>query len=297
LNHYEKNALMKKILITGNKSFVGTNFIKHSNYRMIDEKSLFNYVPGSINFSQYDLILHLVAIVHQKKTIPDQEYYKVNRDLAVQIATEAKDAGVKQFIFLSTVKVYGAFRSNTAPWSESSECFPEDAYGKSKYEAEIALRKLEDSNFTVSIIRTPLVYGEGVRANMKSIISLVQKSSILPLRDIHNKRNFTSAENLAAYIDRIIELKASGTFIAMDRESISTSDLVRMISENLEKKIYLFKTPDFIVRIGLKIYPALFERLYGSYEMDNSETLRILQFEPPLTTKEGIKRMIHSMTR
>jgi len=288
---------MQKILITGTNSFVGSNFIKHSRIKGICEVSLFNYEPGKIDFSQYDVIIHLVAIVHQKRTIPEEEYFRVNRDLTIQVAREAKEAGVKQFIFLSTVKVYGAFHTDSLPWNESSDCFPEDAYGKSKYEAENALRELQNKNFTVSIVRTPLVYGDGVRANMKSIVSLVRRSFILPFNDIRNKRNFTSAENLVAFLDRIIELRASGTFIAMDKEAISTSDLVKMISENLGKKIYLFKTPGFIISFGMKVVPSFFDRLYGSYEMDNSETLRLLDFNPPLTTKEGIKRMIDSFPK
>lgn len=286
-----------KVLITGSKSFVGTNFISHSKFNKIDEVSLFNYEPGKIDFKEYDVILHLVAIVHQKATIPEAEYLRVNRDLTLQVASEARQAGVKQFIFLSTVKVYGAFRTSSEPWNESSDCFPEDAYGRSKYEAEKSLRALEDESFTVSIVRTPLVYGEGVRANMKSIVSLVRRSFILPFKDIRNKRNFTSAENLVAFIDRIIELRASGTFIAMDKEAISTSDLVKMISENLGKKIFLFKTPGFVICIGMKLIPSFFDRLYGSYEMDNSETLRVLSFNPPLTTREGISRMIKSFPK
>ena len=288
---------MIRILITGSQSFVGSNYIRHSKFRSIDEVSLFENTPDEIDFKSYDVVIHLVAIVHQTRRANDSEYFRVNRDLCVEVAKEAKNAGVKQFLFLSTVKVYGSFHSNSEHWNESSACFPEDAYGKSKYEAEKILRTLEDDNFTVSIIRTPLVYGEGVRANMKSIVNLVKKSPLLPFKDIHNKRNFTSAENLVAFIDRIIELRTSGTFIAMDKDAISTSDLVMMISENLGKKIYLFRTPNFIIKIGMRMIPTLFERLYGSYEMDNSETLRILGFEPPISTKEGIRRMIESLPK
>jgi nucleoside-diphosphate-sugar epimerase len=292
-----RESQMTKILITGSQSFVGTNFRNHSKFNEIDEVALFNYEPGKINFSEYDVILHLVAIVHQKATIPEAEYFRVNRDLTLQIAREAKQAGVRQFIFLSTVKVYGAFRTNSDPWNESSACFPEDAYGRSKYEAEKALRALNDDLFTVSIIRTPLVYGEGVRANMASLVKLVKQSIILPFKGIHNKRNYTSAENLVAFIDRIIEEKIPGVFIAMDRKAISTTELVKMISENLDKKTILFKMPDLLIKFGMFVFPKFFDRLYGSYEMDNSKTLQTLDFEPPVTTREGIKRMIESLEK
>jgi nucleoside-diphosphate-sugar epimerase len=283
-----------KILITGENSFVGRNFLQYSVFKNVEEISLMKQVPENIDFEKYDVVIHLVAIVHQKKTIPESQYFIINRDLCLKVAELAKLAGVKQFIFLSTVKVYGKFISGSEPWNEKSLCIPEDAYGKSKYEAELALNKLEDSNFTVSIIRTPLVYGEYVRANMLSIMKLVSHTHILPFKDVNNRRNFTGAENLVSFIDRIIEKRASGIFIAMDENAISTSELVRMISENLEKRVVLFKIPDFVIRIGMSILPGIFDRLYGSFEMDNSRTLKILDFKPPVPTGEGIKKMVQS---
>jgi len=245
---------MTKILITGKNSFVGSNIRKYSVFRDIEEISLLDNKPEDINFEKYNIIIHLVAIVHQKKTIPEIQYFIINRDLCLKVAELAKNAGVKQFIFLSTVKVYGKFISGSEPWNEKSLCIPEDAYGKSKYEAELALKKLADENFTVSIIRTPLVYGEYVRANMLSILKLINRTHILPFKDVENRRNFTGAENLVSFIDRIIEKRASGVFIAMDEKAISTSKLVKMISENLDKKIVLFKIPDFIIKIGMKFF-------------------------------------------
>lgn len=283
---------MRKVLITGTNSFVGGNFIKYSRIGSIDEVSLLDNTPGQINFGKYDVVLHLVAIVHQTKRIPESEYYRVNHNLCIEVAREAKKSGVKQFVFLSTVKVYGKFIHGSSPWNEASECLPDDSYGKSKYEAEKSLRKLEDDNFTVSVIRTPLVYGEGVKANMLSIMKLINNSFILPFRGVNNRRNFTSAENLIGFIDRIIEKKSSGIFIAMDEDAISTSDLVKMISKNMGKKIFLFGIPNLLIKIGLSILPRIFDRLYGSFEMDNSETLTILDFKPPVTINDGIKKMV-----
>lgn len=286
-----------KILITGENSFVGRSFLGYSKFKDVSEISLIKHAPESIDFNGYDVVIHLVAIVHQKKTIPESQYFIINRDLCLKVAQLAKAAGVKQFIFLSTVKVYGKFISGSEPWNEQSLCLPEDAYGKSKYEAELALRKLEDENFTVSIIRTPLVYGEFVRANMLSILRLVTCTRILPFKNVDNRRNFTNAENLVSFIDRIIEKRASGVFIAMDEKAISTSKLVKMISENLGQKLVLFKTPDFIIKIGMTVFPSVFDRLYGSFEMDNSKTLEKLDFKPPLPTSEGIKKMVLSFKK
>jgi nucleoside-diphosphate-sugar epimerase len=282
---------MTKILITGTNSFVGTNFIKYSKFKEIDEVSLLDKNPEDIKYEGYDVIIHLVAIVHQTIKIPEEQYFKVNRDLCVEVAKHAKRAGVKQFVFLSTVKVYGKFIKGFSYWNEKSLCFPDDSYGKSKYAAELALKELNDKDFTVSIVRTPLVYGEGVKANMLSILKLVKKSWLLPFKDIQNRRSFTSAENLIAFIDRIIEKRVSGIYIAMDKDAISTTDLVLMISETLGKKVILFKMPDFMVKAGVFLLPKFFDRLYGSFEMDNNETLKILDFEPPLSTREGIQRL------
>jgi UDP-glucose 4-epimerase len=282
---------MPKILITGADSFVGKNLIENSKYKEIDEISLYDHKPEDINFSGYDVIVHLVAIVHQSKGIPEDEYFKINKELCLSVAHYAKKAGVKQFIFLSTAKVYGEFRPDSEPWNENSVCFPVDSYGKSKYEAETSLKKLESDHFSVAIVRTPLVYGKGVKANMLSILKLVDRFSILPLARINNKRSFTSAENLVAFLDRIIEKKASGIFIAMDETPLSTTKLVIYISRFLNKKVILFKLPDFLVRIGIFFIPTIFDRLYGSFEMDNSKTLEKLEFKPPYSTEEGIRKM------
>jgi UDP-glucose 4-epimerase len=283
---------MNRVLITGADSFVGRNYIDNSANKNVEEISLFNNKPEDIDFSKYDVIIHLVAIVHQSKTIHEDQYYKINRDLCITVAEHAKEAGVKQFIFLSSVKVYGAFIPDSGPWDEDSSCVPEDSYGKSKYEAEIALKKLEESDFIVSIVRTPLVYGAGVKANMLNILRLLNKFPILPLAKVNNKRSFTSAGNLVAFIDRIIEKKASGIFIAMDEKPLSTTDLVNCISKYLNKRIFLFRMPKFLIKLGTYLIPNIFDRLYGSFELDNKKTLNKLDFRPPFSTEEGIEKMV-----
>ena len=283
-----------KILITGKNSFVGRNILHYSKFKNIEEISLFENKPENIDFGKYDVVIHLVAIVHQTKRIPVEDYFIINRDLCLEVANRAKKAGVKQFVFLSSVKVYGKFIPGSKPWNEFSECHPDDAYGKSKYEAEKALRKLEDADFRVAVVRTPLVYGEKVMANMLSIIKFISFSFIVPFKEIYNRRNFTSGENLVAFIDRIIEKNASGTFIAMDKEAISTTELVKMISDFMGKKIFLFKLPDFIIKTAVFLVPKIFDRLFGSFEIDNSSTLKILDFEPPVSITEGIKKMVES---
>jgi nucleoside-diphosphate-sugar epimerase len=283
---------MIRVLITGVNSFVGANFCKYSEFKSIDEVSLLDKRPEDINYGNYDVVLHLAAIVHQSRKIVDEEYFRVNRDLCLKVAEQAKKAGIKQFVFLSTLKVYGGFVNSLELRNENSECYPNDAYGKSKYAAEIGLKKLEDQNFTVSIIRTPLVYGEGVKANMINLVKLVDKLPILPLGKIENRRNFTFAANLVGYIDKIIEKRASGVFIAMDEKAYSTTALINYISKSLGKKVRLFKLPGILLNFLYFFIPDKLDKLFGSFEFENNNTKRVLNYKPTFSTEEGIRKMV-----
>ena len=285
---------MIKVLITGANSFVGKNFRKFSKYKDIKEISLYENKPEDIDFSKYEVILHLAAIVHQSKKIRESEYFMVNKDLSLKVAELAKKAGIKQFVYLSTLKVHGGYIPGYAVRNENSECYPEDAYGKSKYEAEIGLKKLENVDFTVSIIRPPLVYGEGVRANMLSLVKLIESFPLLPFGNIFNKRNFIYIENLVGFIDRIIEKRASGVFIAKDEGCLSTTELVYYLSKYLDRKVTLFKLPKIFIRIYTYFRPDIFERLFGSLEFDNSKTKKTLNYTPPYSSEEGIKKWLNN---
>ncbi|TAL67199.1 MAG: NAD-dependent epimerase/dehydratase family protein [Bacteroidetes bacterium] len=283
---------MQRILIIGANSFIGTNFRKSSVCSEINEVSLLENRPEDINFENVDVVLHLAALVHQSKKIKSEEYYSVNRDLPVKVAELAKHTGVKQFIFLSTVKVYGKYVRGSEPWNEDSECHPDDAYGKSKYDAELGLRKLETPDFLVSIIRTPIVYGPGVMANILKLVKLVDRVPILPFKSVNNNRHYTFVGNLVGFIDRIIENRASGTFIAMDEVPLSTSSLVLSLSTFLNRKVLLFRVPGFLLAAGIKLKPTIFDRLYGSFYLDNTKTKESLGFYPPFSSDEGLSVMI-----
>lgn len=288
---------MPRILITGTNSFIGTNFCKTSVYQDYSVISLRKNEISEIDFSHFDVVLHLAAIVHQANNADNKKYFRVNKDLTLILALRAKNAGVKHFIFMSTVKVYGKFQGNSEAWNEESSCNPDDAYGKSKYEAEIDLRKLENNNFIVSIIRTPIVYGPGVGANILKLIRLIDYFPFLPFKNANNNRHFTFVDNLIGFIDRIIELTPSGTFIVMDREPLSTKDLVLRLSALMKKKIYLFQLPCFVIRFGIIAFPRVFDRLYNSFYLDNSKTLEILNYSPPFTSEQGFSKLISSYYR
>ena len=283
---------MIRILVTGRDSFIGKNFRRFSKYKDIKEISVWNSNGKDIDFHNYDVVLHLAAIVHEDNKIPENEYYRVNRDLPLNIANQAKEAGIKHFIFMSTIKVYGRFVQGSEPWKEDSPCFPDDPYGKSKYEAEIGLGKIAGPDFKVSIIRTPVVYGPYVKANILRLIRLIEKFPLLPFAGVNNNRHFTYVENLTGIVDRIIETGISGTFLAMDDKGISTTLLVKNLSDYLHRKILLFKLPEMFVKAGYLAFPKSFERLFGSFFIDNSKTREILNFSPVFSCEEGLKKMI-----
>jgi UDP-glucose 4-epimerase len=169
---------------------------------------------------------------------------------------------------MSSVKVYGE-ESNIA-YSENSYCVPQDDYGKSKLKAEQELQKLEDNDFKVSIIRTPIVYGYGVKANIKNLISLVSKVPVLPFVNIKNKRSMVYIGNLCHLIDEIIKQEKAGVFLASDDTPLSTTRLILLIAKSLDKKVYLIQIPLFKTLLK-SLKPSFYKRLYESLEVNRSK--------------------------
>ncbi|MDQ7083775.1 MAG: NAD-dependent epimerase/dehydratase family protein [Sulfurovum sp.] len=283
---------MKKILLTGASGFVGSYFQTH--YHQLFKIETFSFLKDDfevLDIYGVDVIVHLSALVHQMDAKADEEAYeRVNVTQTLQLAQKAKESGVGHFIFMSTVKVYGEESENI--YDEDTACYPLDDYGKSKLKAEIALQKIEEDTFNVSIIRTPIVYGYGVKANMYNLIKLIQKVPILPLGGIHNRRSMVYIGNLCAIIIAIIESEKSGIFLAKDDETLSTSDLIREITLALDKKMFLVSFPLFVFLLQ-KFKPSFYQRLYLSLEVENSKSKKVLDFSTRYSVKEGIKLMIH----
>ena len=280
-----------KILLTGASGFLGSYFInKYSSKYKIETFSFLNNNFKNLDLNDVDTVIHLSALVHQIDGATKKEYEKVNVTQSIKLAKKAKKNGVKHFIFMSTIKVYG--EETDRAYLENSECNPQDEYGRSKLKAEIELQKFEDNNFVISIIRTPIVYGYGVKANIKNLISLVNKVPILPFANIQNRRNMVYIGNLCHLIDTIIEKEKNGVFLASDDKAVSTTDLIKLISKELDKKVYLVKVPFF--EILLKIVRLdLHKKLYKSLEIDNSYTNKILGLKNLYSAEDGIKLMIN----
>ena len=281
---------MKKILLTGSNGFIGNYF--QDNYTdkyNIKTFSFRNDDFESLHVDDIDVVIHLSALVHQIGELSKEKYEEINVTQTVNLAKKAKASGVNHFIFMSTVKVYG--EESDIAYKNNSICKPQDDYGKSKLKAEQGLKNLQNDNFKISIIRTPIVYGYGVKGNMKKIVNLVKNTSILPLGKIKNRRSMVYVGNLCNIIDILIVKERRGLFLASDDEVVSTTFLIEQISKTLNKSIYLIKVP-FFTNILKLVKPTFYKRLYGNLEIDNRETKKNLDFKNPYTTKEGIELMI-----
>ena len=283
-----------KLLITGSTGFVGSYFV--SKYKDKYEIKTFSFLKDDINTldcNEIDVVFHLSALVHQMNEVDAIEYEKVNVRQTLDLAKKAKESGVKHFVFMSTVKVYGEETSSV--YTENTICNPEDEYGKSKLKAELELLKLENENFKNSILRTPIIYGYGVKANIKNLVNLVNKVPVLPFGKIDNRRSMVYVGNICHLVDEIITQQKAGIFLASDDEPLSTSMLIKLIAKNLRKRVYLIKIPFF--ESFLKILkPSFHKRLYGSLEVDNTISREKLNLINPYSVEEGIRLMIKGET-
>ena len=278
-----------RVLLTGASGFIGSSF--YSQYRKLleIETASFHNEADQIDTSRIDVVVHLAALVHQMNGADERAYYEINVAKTLALAKKAKASGVRQFLFMSSVKVYG--EESETPYSEQSPCHPKDPYGKSKLEAEKALLALEDESFKVAIIRTPVVYGEGVKANILRLIELTDRHRALPFGGIYNRRSMVYVGNLTHLISEVIRQEKQGIFLAGDDTPLSTSELITQIAAALGKTCILF--PLFPLKTMLKhLKPQLFQRLYGDLYVDNAQTKAALELTNPYSTEEGITRMV-----
>lgn len=279
-----------KILITGSNGFIGSYFTnKYGDTYNIQKFSFLHDDFNTLNLNTIETVLHLSALVHQMGGASAEEYERVNVTQTLDLAKKAKQDGVKQFVFMSSVKVYG--EESKSVYTETSECNPEDPYGKSKLKAEYKLQELEDESFKVSIIRTPIVYGFGVKANIRNLIKLIKRFPILPFGDIHNKRSLVYVGNLCHLVSEVIKQNKNGIFLASDDQPLSTTKLIELMANGLNKKVYLLKIPLFKQLLKV-LRPSFYKRLFENLEIDNSLTKNKLQFNSPYTIEEGIYNMI-----
>lgn len=260
---------MIKILITGKNSYIGKNLEKllsyYPNRYLIDSISLRDNSWKKVDLSTYDVVIHVAAIVHKKET-PSMEnlYFQVNRDLPIEVANKAKAAGVKQFIFMSTMAVYGEDGKigKSVIITRETKPNPNNFYGQSKLEAECELKKLSNKDFNVLVLRPPMIYGPNCPGNYTTLKKFAEITPVFPL--IENQRSMLHIDKLCVDIKTYIDTKEHGLFFPQDNEYVRTSSLVKNLAEESGKKIYLSKTLGSIINIfgkNVKIVNKVFGNL------------------------------------
>lgn len=264
---------MKKILITGAKSYIGTSFEKYINENypedyIVDTIDMLDGSWREKSFAGYDSVFHVAGIAHQKETKRNSKmYYAVNRDLAIETAEKSKFEGVKQFIFLSSMSVYGM---DTGIITRNTVPNPISNYGKSKLEAEHKISTLVDKNFKVCILRPPMVYGKECKGNFTKIKRLVEKSPIFPY--VRNERSMVYIDNLSAFVKMCVDKKMFGIFYPQNEDYVSTMDLVRGISAGINKKIY-FEYISGIVILLIRPFIPMLRKAFSTLVYDINDDL------------------------
>lgn len=286
----------KTLMITGASGFIGSNFIKkYENEYNIIPVCLIKNKPEDLDYTGVDTILHLAALVHQMKGAPEEKYFEVNTELTRRLATTAKEKGVGHFVFYSTVKVYGfdgELNNHDFILTENSPCNPNDPYGTSKYEAEKILNSLQEENFKIAMVRPPMVYGEGVKGNMLSLMKLINILPIIPFDYDNNKRSIISTENLLYLTHLIIKNQADGIYLGTEGNPVSIKEIAESIEKGIGKKKINIKFPKFIFKLLCKIKLDIMVRLYGTLAFKQEDNYEKIGYESKDSMSNQIKIMI-----
>jgi len=275
-----------RILITGKHSYIGGSVKAWLNEKeatfVVDEISLRNINLNTLSFKNYDVVFHVAGIAHinsNKKMIP--EYFKINRDLAIEVAKKAKHEGVKQFIFTSTMAIYGDDRTlgDFRP-IDIEKPTPTNAYGQSKLAADLSIQKLQDKNFKVSILRIPMVYGVNSKGNFPKLEKLAGRISIFP--KLENIRSVINVLSLSELIRLLIIKNKNGVFYPQDREFFSTTTFINAYRKKINKKTIFIPFLSIILKF-LALFIRSINKIYGNKFYDAK-----------VSTVEGLNYQIES---
>ena len=288
---------MKKILITGTGSYVGESvrkyiLAKEPSYQ-IDAVDTFGDNWKKADYSLYDVVFHVAGIAHVNAD-PKMEplYYKVNCDLTIEVAKHAKEAGVKQFIFMSSQIVFHESQSLKAEvLTRETKPAPNGFYGDSKLQAENGLHELESEDFKVCILRPCMIYGPNAKGNFPRLAKLACKTPIFP--EWHNKRSMLYIDNLAEFVKQAIERELAGTFYPQNRELADTVEIIRYFAEAANHKVWITRLLNPFVWLGsfvLQPINKMFATYYYNPEMSRMEfDYQLVSFE------ESLKRVSESL--
>jgi len=246
-----------------------------------------------------DAVVHCAARVHVMQddaTDPLQAYREVNVNGTLNLASQAAHAGVRQFVFVSSIKVNGEFTEVGEPFTADDLPAPEDPYGVSKHEAEQLLRQIAaETGMEVVIIRPPLVYGPGVKANFESMMRWLARGVPLPLAAVtNNRRSLVALDNLVDLIVTCLNHPAAAnqTFLVSDGEDLSTAQLLKRMGAAMGHPTRLFYLPPVLLRLGATVLnkPGIYQRLCGTLQLDIAKTRHLLDWTPPVSVDEGLRR-------
>ena len=292
LNSEEPCSSPRKILITGANSYVGTSFEKWlaqwpDKYH-VDTIDMIDGSWRDKSFSGYDVVFHVAGIAHVSAD-PSKEslYMRVNRDLAIETAKKAKEEGAGQFVYMSSMIIYGGYDlSKDMIITRDTQPAPEDFYGKSKLEADIAIQAMADDRFIVSIMRPPVIYGPGCKGNFPRLIKLAKYAFIFP--DIENKRSMIYIDNFCEFVKQTIDKQKAGVFFPQNKEYVSTKDVIKTYRKIKGLQTLLVPVPNFIIKYMFRMNN--FNRAFGTkrYARELSDCARydVVNF------KNGIIRII-----
>ena len=281
---------MKKILITGAGSYVGESVRRYilstSSDFQIDAVDTMGDNWKKADYSQYDVVYHVAGIAHVNAD-PKMEalYYKVNRDLTIEVARTAKAAGVKQFIFMSSQIVFHESQSlKTEVLTASTKENPNGFYGDSKLQAELGIKPLEDENFKVCILRPCMTYGPNAKGNFPRLAKLATKVPLFP--EWHNKRSMLYIDNLAEFVKQAVLRGLSGTFYPQNRELADTVEIIRFFAKAAGHKVWITRLLNPFVWLGsfvLQPINKMFATYYYAPEMSKMDfDYQLVSFEESL---------------
>lgn len=261
---------MKRILITGENSYIGTSL---ENYLKAWPKQYqvdtLNMVDGSWkekSFQGYDVIFHVAGIVHQKETKENARlYYEINRDMAIEAAKKGKEEGVGQFIFMSSMNVYGM---NVGVITKEVKPNPKSNYGKSKLQAEEMLREMETDAFKVCVLRPPMVYGYGCKGNFQTLVKFVGKTPVFP--KINNQRSMLYIDNLSSFVKLLIDKECRGLFFPQNKEYGETVKIAKIVAAQKGRKLCFSSLAGLGIHM-LKPFLTIVKKSFGTLIYKDTE--------------------------
>ena len=306
-----------KFMITGANGFVGSSLCAdlekkgHSicaalrlpgsptvHWKQVTVGEIDGTVDWRVALIEVEVVIHLAArvhIMHDNSADPLTAFRTVNVDGTLNLARQAATAGVKRFVFVSSIKVNGECTEPHTAFSESDSPNPQDPYAQSKHEAEQGLRQIAaETGMEVVIIRPPLVYGPGVKANFAALIRAVQRGRPLPLGAVHNQRSLVALDNLVDFIITCVthHQAANQTFLVSDGQDLSTTELVRGMARAAGVPARLLPVPVWALQSVAKLLGKqdAVQRLCGNLQVDISKARRLLGWVPPVSVDEGLRR-------